>query len=271
MNVITSVTTTTTNAQVREYLTAARTYYVRTDGNDSNNGLANTPAGAFKTIQHAVDVVCTAIDINSQIVTIQVADDTYNYNAAVVLKEFVGTGPVWLQGNTSTPTNVPLNVTGASAIIATGGTWVIQGFSITTTGANSDGITADGAVRVTYTQVNFGSCGRYHVFGASGATVIGTGAYSISAGGYGHLGAGANARIGLNAATVTVTGTPAFTTFALSTFASTMEFYGTTFSGAATGKRYEATLNAVIYTSAGGANFFPGNSAGTTSTGGQYA
>jgi hypothetical protein len=269
MNVITSVTT--TSAQVREYLTAGRTYYVRTDGNDSNNGLANTPAGAFLTIQHAVDVVCTAIDINSQIVTIQVVDGTYNYNAAVVLKDYVGIGPIWLQGNTTTPANVPLSVTGASAIIATSGNWVIKGFSITSTGANSDGISVDGLARVTYTQVNFGACGRYHVFGSSGATVIGTGAYSISGGGYGHLGGGANTRIGLSSATVTVTGTPAFTTFALATFASTMEFYSTTFSGAATGKRYEATLNAVIYTSAGGANFFPGDSAGTTTTGGQYA
>jgi hypothetical protein len=41
-------------------------------------------------------------------------------------------------------------------------------------------------------------------------------------------------------------------------------------SGGATGKRYVAELNGVINTFGGGANYFPGNVAGTTATGGQY-
>jgi hypothetical protein len=43
-----------------------------------------------------------------------------------------------------------------------------------------------------------------------------------------------------------------------------------TFTGAATGKRYDVTENGVISTAGGGANYFPGNAAGTTATGGQY-
>jgi hypothetical protein len=43
-----------------------------------------------------------------------------------------------------------------------------------------------------------------------------------------------------------------------------------TFTGSATGLRYHVEENSVIETNAAGATFFPGNAAGTTTTGGQY-
>lgn len=266
MEVIKSVTTTT--AEVREYLTAARTYYVREDGNDTNNGLTNTSGGAFLTIQRAVDVVCTTLDVNSQAVTIQVADG--DFNAQVNLKDYVGIGPVTVQGNTTTPTNVRISTTASHAFVASSGSWTVRGFKVATTGANYDGINGSGLARVNFASMNFGACGRYHVTGLSGATLVGSGAYTISGNAYGHLGAGAMCRIALASATVTVSGTPAFTAFALATFGGVMEFYDSTFSGAATGKRYDLSRNGVIFTGGGGANYFPGDSAGTAVTGGQY-
>ena len=45
---------------------------------------------------------------------------------------------------------------------------------------------------------------------------------------------------------------------------------GSTFSGSATGKRYDVSINAALYTSQSD-TFLPGDVAGTTVTGGQYA
>ena len=44
-----------------------------------------------------------------------------------------------------------------------------------------------------------------------------------------------------------------------------------TFVGSATGARYSVALNGVIQTTGAGASYLPGNSAGSSATGGQYA
>jgi hypothetical protein len=61
---------------VREQLTSNRTYYVRTDGSDSNDGLTDSSGGAFLTIQHAVDVV-SGLDHSIYKSTIYVRNGTY--------------------------------------------------------------------------------------------------------------------------------------------------------------------------------------------------
>jgi hypothetical protein len=66
-------------------------------------------------------------------------------------------------------------------------------------------------------------------------------------------------------------GTPAFSVaFAAAMVGASLFAQGATFSGAATGQRYNVQSNAVILTNGAGANYFPGNAAGATATGGQY-
>lgn len=134
---------------LREVLTAARTYYVRTDGSDSNNGLTNVAGGAFLTIQKAIDTVA-ALDLSIYNVTIQVADGTYSGNA--VLKSVVGAGRVYLVGNTSAPQNCviassasPLmNLVGSVALVVG---WYVKGFELRTSGGggNTNVYLTDGA------------------------------------------------------------------------------------------------------------------------------
>jgi len=103
---------------VRDKLTAARTYYVRTDGNNACNGLTNAAgssgACAFLTIQKAIDTVA-GLDINIYNVLIQVADGTYA-TPAIVNGPWLGSGIVTLQGNTGTPANVLMNCAGTACI-----------------------------------------------------------------------------------------------------------------------------------------------------------
>src|SRR5947209_19614879 len=101
------------NLGVREQLAGNRTYYVRTDGADGNNGLANSSGGAFLTIQKAIDTAA-ALDLSIYNVTIQVADGSYT-GAVTVTGPWVGSGTVFLQGNTTTPANVVITTSGAGA------------------------------------------------------------------------------------------------------------------------------------------------------------
>ncbi|MEC0171604.1 hypothetical protein, partial [Paenibacillus graminis] len=73
--------------------TADITYYVRTDGNDANNGLANTAAGAFKTINKAVSMIPTVVD---HTVSINVAAGTYSETVNVMGRR--GAGSITIVG-----------------------------------------------------------------------------------------------------------------------------------------------------------------------------
>jgi len=259
-----------TPSDIREKLAANRTYNVRANGSDANDGLANTSGGAFLTIQKAVTTVY-GLDLNGFNVTIQVADGTYTAGAAFS-GAFVGKGNVTIIGNTTTPANVAVNVTSANAFQAVNNAIVtVKGFKVTTTTAGSVFYASYGGI-IFFDKMDFGASAGAHItasdFGEVAATL--SSSYTISGGAPIHAHAYFSAVITLAYNTITVSGTPAFSSYFAGTAFGYISFEGTTFSGSATGTRYLAHKNGVIDTNGGGASFLPGNASGSTATGGQY-
>lgn len=258
---------------IREKLSADRTYYVRTDGSDSNTGLTNTSVGAFLTIQKAIDVVCGTLDTAIYTVTIQVADGTYT--GANALKYFSGGGSVIIQGNTGAMSNVIINPTSETCFTNTSGRagWELHYMKLTTT-TSGNGIYCGRGSIMKFSNLDFGACpGSHQVMAEQGGKVQSQGNSTISGNAYSHFSAtGTGSEIRETGSyTCTLTGTPAFTHFALASNLAFIYSSSVTYSGSATGQRYSAALNAVINTNGGGANYFPGNTTSAPVTGGQYA
>ncbi len=255
----------------RKVLTSATTYYVRTDGNDSNNGLANTSGSAFLTIQRAINVVQT-LDLGGQVVTIQVGAGTYTGGVSIS-SPFIG-GTVALKGDATTPSNVVISTTAADAIVASNKSSIsVQGFKLSTTTSGHALFAQTGASIKVDGKMEYGAAAGFHVYAfGAGSQITIVADYAISGGAPTHLGAtdGGSVTVFPNGRTITLTGTPAFTYFAYASRVAGITAWGHTFSGAATGVRYNVDGNSVVFVNGGGASYLPGNAAGTTSAGGQY-
>lgn len=253
----------------RELLTAARTYYVRTDGNDANNGLANTSGGAFLTIQKAIDTVAR-LDLATYDVTINVANGTYTGQNE--LKRTVGAGAVYITGNTGTPSSCLISTTSGHCFGSgdfTPGDYRIAGFKLQTT-TSGIGLFVSGGLAVSASDIEFGACATSHMSIQQYATLRLESDYSITGSAGRCWIVGRKGLLITSSRTVTLTGTPAFTQFALVSGDGYVECHNMTFSGSATGTRYLVTTMGLIATGGGGATYLPGNSAGSATAPGAY-
>lgn len=252
----------------RERLTANRTYYVRTDGNDSNTGLVDSAAGAFLTPQAAVNAY-QQLDCNGYDVTIKVGDGTYTTGAFITSR--VGKGYLYLEGNTSSPSSCVISVTSAYAIHALGhpnGSLIfVDGFKLQATGSGC-GIVSEAGAFVLYKNIEFGACATAHMICSANGRLECSGNYTISGNATFHW-LCSGARVVCNSKTITITGTPAFSYFCVAYYSGVVEAQGDTFNGSATGTKYYAYLNGMINT-VGGPNYLPGSVGGSTASGGQY-
>ena len=251
----------------RTKLTANTNFYVLATGNDANSGLANTTSGAWLTIQHGISTLLTGYDVGGFQATINVGAGTFaGYNVYGQLAGQAGL-PLIVSGAGSGSTTINSTITVAysayhlaqnatigsafsSAVVATELGRVTTGASLILSGAAGGG-------SILQSQL----CGLIQI--GSNLTISGGAPYAVNA--------QTNGVIFSNAVTVTLTGTPAFSSaFANAQNNGTLIVGSLSFSGSATGVRYLANENGVINTNGGGANFFPGNSAGSVSNGGVY-
>ena len=256
----------------REKLVAARTYYVRTDGSDSNTGLVNSAGGAFLTVQKAIDTAAT-LDSSIYNVTIQIVAGTYAISTALTAKNMVGAGSITIIGDETTPSNIVIDATGCNVFSAVfiNTLYALKGFKLkSTAGTCTLGLYSSNNSDFTYQNLEFGTGITQHIRCSDGGSISCTGNYTVSGGASNHF-CGVNGSFRVQGVTITLTGTPAFSdAFVNMSYGSVAIMSVITFSGSATGPRYSVAMNGVLYTGNGGANYFPGNSAGAAATGGQY-
>lgn len=257
---------------LRVRLLAATTYNVATTGNDSTgDGSVGLP---WLTIQKALNFVHNNVDLNGFTVTIQVGSGTFA--GFEVYGPFVDSGngaalntaPVTVVGDAVTPANVTINT---AVVVYYSAVLGLSGLNIAPTAANGLQVSRSATV-ILVGNCTFGGTVSSHIAITQAALLVVLVGYTISSGASQHISLVNNGVLICQPITVTTAGTPAFTVaFISATKCSTSNTAGITFSGTgATGVRYSVQSNAVVDTGGGGANYFPGNGAGSTVTGGQY-
>lgn len=248
----------------RARLSANRTYYVRTDGSDSNNGLANTSGGAFLTIQKAIDVAL-ALDISIYAVTITIGAGTFAQNLVI---NGQGNTRITLSGAGTTTiigagSGVGIGINGACAI-------TLQNLAI----ANGQSVSLwprFGAQMYLAGTIRLGSATARQIGWDTGAYVQMTGGtieldgnapYLFYCGNYGTGSIGSGVTIATTAAR-TYTDVCYVETGKLALGAS-LTWNQT--AGAITARKYNVIQNGVLVSP----GTIPGGTAGVTATGGQY-
>ncbi|SFZ86485.1 Protein of unknown function [Devosia enhydra] len=255
---------------IRERLTANRTYYVRADGSNANDGLSNTAGGAFATLQKAMDVIA-GLDCDVHSLTVSVGAGTYT--AGLVLKSYLGSGSVSFVGDETTPANVTIEVAGLPvSTSAVGGSFSVAGFRLRSTG--SQDVRCLTRTSLTLRSNEYAGTSNYRVFcGQFGRISFAGSNNAISSLGGGFLLIQAYGYVEMFSTTFTITANLTMTgAFAfcqagfLQVALNTFTLGGFT----VTGNRATVTQNGVI-SGTGGTSYFPGSVAASALTGGQYS
>lgn len=258
------------NAFGRQKNTGDRTFYVRKDGSDSNDGGANTAGGAFLTIQAAIDRYQKHSDPQGFLTTIQVAAGTYVEQLRVFGRPAGELQYLTIKGNEADPTTVVVRHTASFAATVWAWGWVdvdLRGLQIENLHANGMGVTSQMHAMVGVFNCKLHAAAYQHLYALyHGHLYCST--CTCDAGSQSFLGADTSSIIEVD--NITFTGTPAFSYATVWATNLSVVLNPSTWTGAATGKRFVANTNSIIQVYGGGANHIPGNAVGETATGGVY-
>lgn len=254
--------------------TGSLTLYVATTGSDSNDGL--TVGTPFLTVNKGLSEAAKYISFGIT-VTVQVADGTYStplIRIPRLLTTGQANGALILQGNPTTPANCVLSAQAAigSLLFADGPlNAAITGFRLVGN-ATTYAIDARSYARVAFSAIEFSTGFTIHLLAGEPSTITAAGNYSISGGAASHVYAANNGFVNLAGRTVTVSGSPAWSSsFVDINRGAVLQAQSMTFSGtASTGQRYFIWANGVVYINSVSTTYFPGSIAGVIQTGGQY-
>lgn len=249
------------------------TLYVRTDGNDNNDGSANDAAHAFATIQAAITYSSQVWSLGGKKLNIQLGN-AGTYTGFVSVQNPVTN--VIITGDVNNPGNYVIAAPGTGAnsqIVYCGGAALsLNGVTVTTARADLNFILASygGSISLNKVIVTAGATTPYYALSgvSNGSITVGTGV-TIN-GNFGSAMYGAGGTVTTQAGSVvTINGS----TFSIATlFANgsggNVSILGT-WAGTATGPLAYAIMNGTVSQSPG--NTTPGNSAPITSSGGQVA
>ena len=240
----------------------SNTMYVYVDQSVGTSGVGSQ-ASPYKTIAEAVAAILE-MDGFGNTAVIQLAAGTYSEAVSLdMVSKGNGNWNIQLSGVLNTPGSVTLT----GGVTFTGRPVTLQDVTITTSG-----LVARKQAYVALNRVNFGAVTGVQVTSETGATVEIGANYTISGGASVHAQTNFGGRFICLSRTVTITGTPAFSSyFAYAAGSSYQDFTGCTFSGTATGTRAGVATLSCVNTNGGGTTFLPGNAAPVVVTGGVYA
>lgn len=262
----------------RPILSADRTYYVRKDGSDANDGLEDSTEGACLTVMGALRKAAL-IDLFGFTATIQIGDGIYDER--IVVPKMTGqqiTENLVLIGNLADPSAVTLrnNAAYQPVIEAIMGAAIKLGGGFTLTAPNLGyGINAAEAGVISVSQnIVFGPCGEHHAYANNAGTINFFEPYTVAGGAKAHWAASLAGQI-YSMTTVTVAEPVTFSFgFAVSFAGGVQQLNGNVFALApgatVTGPRYATQGNGVIETYGAGETYLPGSQPGSNVTGGRY-